>query len=611
MREKEDGPVAEAQALPHRLFERLAAGRPDAPALFEGGRAISYGELNRRANQLARYLLGRGPAAGRRVAVCLPRSSEMVVSLLAILKAGAAFVPLDSTLPHSRKLSVLRDARPAVLLAADADDAPPEFDGEVLLTRESRARIEQEDASNPEPGVARDGVLCVLYTSGVTGRPKGVVVPARAVLNHMRWMWRAYPFRGSDVGLLHRSYMLISSTWDYLGPLLGGVPSLVMQENEANDPLAIWRGAVASGVTHVSGSPAFWDAILDHAERHHGEWNSMRLATISGEQVSVRIVRRWQRAFPGARLLNVYGSTECVRPTVYDTSSLPAHAERVPIGPPLPNVRVWVADEELRPLPGGEQGEICVSGPCLAEGYLNQPALTAERFMRDAALAGDGGVVFRTGDLGRVLPDGNLEVTGRRDQQVKIRGYRVELGDVEAALLQSGVLRQAAVLATEEASGWKRLVAYVVAEADPPPSSSELRRFLASKLPDYMIPAFFVPLKELPLTRSGKTDWNALPSVAASRRAEGGGERATAPLNATERAMAGIWSEVFELESVGCDDDFYDLGGHSVMAMQIASRVADAFGVELSTDALLSVHTVREMAKCVDELTCPAPAESD
>lgn len=595
----EGGPIE----LPHLLFEKLSARMPDAPALLEQGRILTYGELNRRANQLARYLLRRSLGPGERVAICFPRSSEMVVGLLGILKAGAAFVPMDLTLPVSRKLAILKDSGAAILLTADKDSVSSEFDGTTVVMREVQAQIGQEVTSNLEQ--TGNTVLGVLYTSGVTGKPKGVIVPAEAVLNHARWMYDTFPLRESDVGLMHRSTMLISSTWDYFGPLLGGIPSLVLSEKEAGDPLIVWKNAIANQVSLVSASPAFWDAILDHVERRPGEWRTLRLATISGEQVSVRIVRRWQRQFPNACLLNVYGSTECVRPTVYDTSNLSSDAERVPVGTPISNVRIHILDDQLRPLPAGEPGEICVSGLCLTEGYLNLPLLTNERFTRNSTLT-DGEVLFRTGDIGRILADGNLEVTGRRDQQVKIRGYRVELGDVEAALLQFSAIRQAVVVATEDPSSGKRLVAYLVADADPPPSPATLREFLASKLPDYMIPAFFVVMKDLPLTRSGKTDWNALLDPAVYLNVE---DRKTRELiGATEQSLAGIWAEVFNIDEISRADDFYDLGGHSVMAMQIASRVLDTFGVELSMEVFLSCRTLSAMARYIDDLSCPTPA---
>lgn len=598
-----DGLEGGPTEFPHLLFERLAARMPDAPALRERGRSLAYNELNRRANQLARYLLRRNLGPGERVAICFPRSSDMIVGLLGILKAGAAFVPMDLTLPVSRKLAILNDSGAAILLTADQDSVSTEFDGAAVVTREAQAQIEQEDDSNLEQ--TGNTVLGVLYTSGVTGKPKGVIVPATAVLNHARWMYHTFPFRRSDVGLMHRSTMLISSTWDYFGPLLGGIPSLVLSENEAADPLVVWKNAVANEVSFVSGSPAFWDAILDHVERRPGEWRTLRLATISGEQVSVRIVRRWQRQFPDACLLNVYGSTECVRPTVYDTSRLSTDAERVPVGTPISNVQIHIVDDQLRPMPNGEQGEICVSGLCLTEGYLNLPLLTEERFIQNSTLT-DGEVLFRTGDIGRILADGNLEVTGRRDQQVKIRGYRVELGDVEAALLQFSAIRQAVVVAMEDATSGKRLIAYLVSDVEPPPSPTMLRDFLASKLPDYMIPAFFVAMKDLPLTRSGKTDWNALldPTV----HLDVGDREPKELIGATEESLAVIWSEVFNIDDIGRADDFYDLGGHSVMAMQIASRVLNTFGVELPIEVFLSCRTLGAMAKFIDDLSCPAPA---
>jgi amino acid adenylation domain-containing protein len=550
-------------------------------------------------------LRAHGVTAGQRVAVSLPRSSDLLVALVGVLKAGAASVPIDPTLPPARKLAILDDATPAVLLTAEPDAALSASGAIAIAMSEARDEIDRESDANLECASTIDDVLTVVYTSGSTGKPKGVVVPARAMLNHMHWMWEAYPVRRGDVGLLHRSCTLISATWDYFGPLLRGIPSLIVSGSDVADPLAIWRSAIAHGVTHVSGSPAFWDSIIDEAERKPDEWHTLRVATISGEQVSVKIVRRWQRAFPNARLLNVYGSSECVRPTVFDTIHLAARAERVPIGKALPNVRVWIVDDNLRPVPAGESGEICVAGPCLATGYVSLSDLSAERFVHEPRLTGDDVVVFRTGDVGRVLADGNLEIVGRRDQQVKIRGYRVELGDVEAALLQLTSVRQVAVVAADDPTGGKRLVAYVVPSADPAPSPTEWRHALAAMLPDYMVPAFFVPLHELPLTRSGKTDWSALPAptVPVSTAAE-----SPASPTETERVLVAIWSEVFNVDRVGCDDDFFELGGHSLMALQIAARVRDALGVELSLDTVFATPTIRAIAETIDEALAPPVA---
>ncbi len=577
------------------LFEAQVRCQPGGVALRDTAGNVTYAELNARANQVARHLVGLGARPGQHVAVCVARSRATVVTLLALLKAGLTPVPMDTNLPEARQQDILRDAAPTWLLVV-GPQRESKLAGATYVDLGSPeiARESTEDLGWP---ARPDACLGVLYTSGVTGRPKGVVVPARAVLGHMLWMWGRFPFRDTDVALLHRSTMLISSSWDYLGPLLGGVPGLLVSEAESHDPSVVWRMCADVGVTHVSGAPAFWDGLIACAERHPGVWSSLRLGTISGEQVNTRIVRRWQRAFPGARLLNVYGSTECVRPLVYDTTDLPVQAERVPIGSALPGVRVFVADEQLQPVEPGQSGEICVVGDCLAEGYLNKPELTDERFMRAPALTGDDSRVFRTGDLGRQLADGGYEVSGRRDQQVKIRGLRVELGDVEAALLAFPGLREVAVVAIDDDASGKVLVAYTVMNPDAAPiTPPSWRAFLSARLPDSMIPTFFVPLDDLPRTRSGKTDWRALPAPQIVSGADDGG----APSDG-ERLLLEIWRGVFGLGTIGRDDDFFVLGGHSLLAMQISSRVTEAVGVELSMDVWSSQPTVRRMARVIDE----------
>lgn len=579
----------------HALFEAQVACRPRCVALRDTAGTVTYAELNAHANQVARHLVALGARPGQRVAVCLPRTRATVVALLALLKAGLTSVPMDTSLPEARQQDILRDASPTWLLMAGPQQGR-ELTSATCIDLSS-ARIACESTEDLGWPARPDACLGVLYTSGVTGRPKGVVVPARAVLGHMFWMWRRFPFRDTDVALLHRSMMLISASWDYLGPLLRGVPSLLVSEAESHDPSVVWRMCADVGVTHASGAPAFWDVLIASAERHPGVWSSLRLGTISGEQVNVRIVRRWQRAFPGARLLNVYGSTECVRPLVYDTTDLPGQAERVPIGSALPGVRVFIADEQLQAVEPGQLGEICVAGDCLTDGYLNQPELTGERFTSAPALTGDDIRVFRTGDLGRQLADGSYEVSGRRDQQVKIRGLRVELGDVEAALLAFPGLRQVAIVAIDDGASSKVLVAYTVMNPDTAPMTAPAwRAFLGARLPDSMIPTFFVQLDDLPRTRSGKTDWSALPAPQVISGADDGGAHSDG-----ERLLLEIWHSVFGLRTIGRDDDFFALGGHSLLAMQISSRVTEAVGVDLSMDVWSSQPTVRRMARVIDD----------
>ena len=584
-------------------FEAVAAARDGCTALIRDGRRMSYGELNRRANQFARVLRARGAKSGDLVAVSLDRSFDTYFVLLGILKAGCAYVPLDPKLPTARRMAIAGDCETRLLAVTDRELLLDEFRGETLAAWEMGAELDAASDENLAIDDVPDDVACVLYTSGSTGKPKGVVVPGRAVLNHAGWMWTAYPFRDDDVALLHRSYLHMAATWDYFGPLLGGIPSVLIPGHQTSDPAVMVRACAEHGVTHVSGSPGFWRAVLDHPAELLEPWRTLRLASTSGEQVPSGVAVDFRRVFPEARLLNVYGITEAVRPAVFDTSGVAGHELRVPIGSPLPNVVVHLLGEDLAPVVDGEVGEICVAGACLSRGYFKRPDLTAERFVPDP-FDDDWPTLFRTGDLGRRREDGNLEYVGRRDHQVKIRGFRVELGDVEAALQQSPAVRRAAVVAREEREGDRRLVAYAVPDGDAVPSRLELRAYLEARLPDHMIPAAFVLVTELPLTGSGKVDRVAL--AARDVPAPGGDAAAAAEADrtATEQALAEIWSEVIGVAAgdVGGGQTFTEVGGHSLMAMQIASRVYDAFGVELPLETFFPNPTLRSMSSLIDDL---------
>jgi amino acid adenylation domain-containing protein len=588
------------------VFEDVAAARDGHPALLCEGRRMTYGALNRRANRFARVLRARGAESGDLVAVSLDRSFDTFVVLLGILKAGCAYVPLDPKLPPARRMAIANDCGTKFLAVTERELVLDEFRGEILATW---AMTSELAACSDEPldvPHAADDIACVLYTSGSTGRPKGVIVSGRAILNHALWMWATYPFGDDDAALLHRSYMHMAATWDYFGPLLGGIANVIVPGHQTSDPAVVIRAAVEHGVSHVSGSPGFWRAVLDQPAALLQKWQTLRVGTTSGEQLPVRVVADWQRVFPEARLLNVYGITEAVRPAVFDTGALEADAARVPIGQPLPNVAVYIVDEALVPVADGEIGEICVAGACLARGYFGLPQLTEERFLANPF---DDGwpVLFRTGDVGRLRADGSLEIVGRRDHQVKVRGFRVELEDVEAALQQSPATRRAVVVAQEDHGGDLRLIAYVVPAAGANPTWLELRAFLEARLPDHMIPASFVVTPEIPLTPSGKVDRVALaalevPAASRGRETASEAERSGIERTTTELQLAQIWSDVIGVADVAGGETFIELGGHSLMAMQIASRVYDAFGVELPLETFFPNPTLRAMSGVIDEL---------
>jgi surfactin family lipopeptide synthetase A len=575
----------------HELFEQQAARTPDATALLFEGVSCTYAQLNARANQLAWHLRSLGIGSGSPVGLCVSRSFDTLVTILAVMKAGGTYVALEPTYPMPRLAAMLRDAEPAVLLVHKQWS---HFDGysgiKVVLEDEAEVLAEQSEDNLPTI-TTPDSVLNVVYTSASTGTPKGTLITMRAVLNRLWWMWEDHPFRAGDVALLQKSYALVAATWECFGGLLQGIPTVILSQDESFDPAAIWRRLVDHGVTHVLASPPFFEGILDQAEQDPSEWRTVRFASTSAEPIPASMVARWRRAFPDVSLLNLYGSTECSsNVTAYDTSELPLDAERVPVGRPLPNTRVYVVDDHLRPVPLGAVGEMCVSGACLAAGYLNLLSLTREHFVSNPYGDGSYARLFRTGDLARYRVDGQLELIGRRDHQVKIRGFRVELADIEEALRRHDDVQRCAV-ALWDLDGRKRLVAYVVREHEV--TQATLWRFLRERLPDYMVPAHFVFLDSIPVTPNGKIDRTALPVPEVMEGSAG----TVAPRTATEDIVHRLWREVLGVEHFGVEENFFELGGHSLLATRLVSQLREWFQLEMPVRALFEHPTVAGVAE--------------
>lgn len=570
-------------------FGRQAGSNPGRTALILDERRVSYAELSQSVNAVSELLAAHSIERGDRVAVDVDVSVDAFVSILAALKAGAVCVPIDAALPESRRDAILADAQPKVHLSGS----------HAVFEASPRAR-----KTAPAAAATSDEVAFVLYTSGSTGRPKGVLVPVSAILSHFEWMSATYPLGPDDVALVYRPCSVIASIWDHFGPLLQGVTTIVVPGGGARNPAAIVAAAAQHDVTHASGSPSLWHAILEQPKPRLRAWRRLRLGLASGETLPVRVVRAWRDAFPSGRLLNVYSATESFRPCIYDTSDLTDADTHVPAGRPVSHARVTIVGDDREPVPTGEVGEICVSGACVAIGYLHQPDLSTRSFARDQ---GNSERTFRTGDLGRWRPDGTLELVGRSDGLVKVRGNRVELGDVEAALLQRQDVHEVAVLSGDDGRGNQPLVAYLAAPpTKQPPTVKALRRHLRERLPDYMMPALFVVLEALPRTASGKVDRVALqqlplqPSPAPNTNDES---------TSTEERVSRIIAKAMGLSAVDRSCNFLELGGHSLMAMQIVARLFDEFAVDLPLHVFLSPElTIAGVAALVDELASAAPA---
>ncbi len=586
----------------HALFAERAARTPDAVALAWRGERVTYAGLDRRSVELAGVLRRRGVGPETRVGVCMARTPELVASLLAVLRAGGAYVPMDPGYPAERLRYMLADSGAALVLA---DAASAERLGECGV------EVVRPDAGAVEPEVGADAaaepesLAYVVYTSGSTGTPKGVLGTHRGIVNRFAWMWSEHPFAADEVCVQKTSLAFVDSVWEVFGPLLAGVPSVLVPDEDARDPEALVDQLSRHGVTRIVLVPSLLQALLDAHPDLAGRCPRLRLVVTSGEALPPELARRFAGALPGATLLNLYGSSEVAADSTAHVLGAVAE-ERVAIGRPIWNTRVYVADAAMQPLPAGAAGELYVAGHGLARGYMGNPAATAERFVPDPFALAPGERMYRTGDRARWTAGGELEYLGRADRQVKIRGFRVELGEVESALASHPAVGGAAVVLREDAGAERRLVAYWTCGAEEAPDAAVLRAHLRVLLPEYMVPAALVRLEALPLTPSGKLDRRALPAP----EAEAGAGYA-APRGATEEVLAGIWAEVLGMERVGAEDGFFDRGGHSLLATRVVSRVGRVFGVALPLRALFEAPTVRELAARIEAVrsagTPPAP----
>jgi len=589
-----------APACLHRLFEAHAALAPGAPALTSDGRHVTYGELNARANRLARRLRALGVRAGVPVGLYADRSVEMVVGLLAVLKAGGAYVPLDTAYPAERLAFLLADSRVPVLLTRPhlAGGLPPHSAEVVDLDDECLDLREDDLTGGADPG----DPAYVIYTSGSTGKPKGVVVSHANVAHLLAATQRWFGFGPADVWTLFHSFAFDFSVWEIWGALTFGGRLVVVPYWVSRSPEAFLRLLSAERVTVLNQTPSAFRQLVRADEAAGPDADlALRLVVFGGEALEVETLRPWfdRRGDRSPELVNMYGITETTVHVTYrpvTAADLDGPAGASPIGVPIPGWRVLLLDPHLQPVPVGVVGEIFVGGVGVARGYLGRPALTAERFIADPFSDEPGARLYKSGDLARRRPDGSLEYVGRSDHQVKVRGFRIELGEIEAALLKHPAVREAVVVPREYGADDRRLVAYVVGRGGDAPAATELRRWLKPRLPEYMVPSAFVPLGGLPLTHHGKVDREALPAPEVSAPAAG----SEAPRTAVEGVVAAAWAEVLGAERVGIHDDFFDLGGHSLLATQVVSRVRDALGVEVPLRALFEAPTVAGLAERIE-----------
>jgi len=576
----------------HRLFEEQVRRTPEGVAVEFAGGHLTYDQLNARANRLAHHLRALGVKPEVPVALCMERCPEMVVAILGILKAGGAYVPLDPAHPKERLAFMLEDAGAAVLLTRRHLTASmPEQGIHVVCLDAGWDPTAAYSVRNPLTQATAGNLSYILYTSGSTGQPKGVMVEHRGLCNAINWIVQTLALTADDRCLLKTPITFDAAGREFFPTLLTGGTLVVAEADGHRDSRYLAETIRGARITILHSVPSLLQFLVE--EPAFDESLALRAVMCGGEALPISLVARFKDRSRAA-LFNVYGPTETIIDSTYWPCEAPNGRSSSPIGRPIPNARVYILDDALRPRPIGVAGEMHIGGVGLARGYLNRPALTAEKFIPDPFSAEPGARLYKTGDLARFLPDGNIEFLGRGDHQVKIRGLRIELGEIEAALDQHPAVRNAVVVAREDAPGEKRLVAYVVAET----TADELRRFLKSKLPDHMVPAVFVPLESLPLLSNGKVNRRALPAPDRTRPEL---ENAfAAPRTATEELLAEIWAEVLGVERVGIHDNFFDLGGHSLLATQAASRMREAFQVEISLRRLFEAPTVAGLAEGIE-----------
>lgn len=583
--------VYERDSTLHAVFAQRASDRPDAVAIEDDRRALTYRELDGRATDVARRLGSVLSGPDQCVGVMADRSIEAVVAFLGVLKAGAAYVPLDAEFPTDRLRFMLEDtAARAVLAQSHLAGRSAEVADVPVLALDEGANISATAGTDiPRVNAQRSGprsLAYVMYTSGSSGRPKGVAIEHRGVLRYVRGAHDIIP-EPSD-GVLHANQLgFDASTFEIWGALCNGA-RLVVHRHDRFDPVAVGRTIQRHRVTVGFFATGSLHQMIDAALPSLGE---CRLVLAGGDVLSPGYSRRLRKAHPGTRLINTYGPTETtVTASVYEVVDV-APGRSVPIGRPLANTELHVLDADLRPVAGGEAGELCAGGDGVARGYLGLPDLTAERFVPDPFAAVPDGRLYLTGDRVRMLPTGELEFLGRLDDQVKIRGYRVEPAEVVAVLSGHPAVETAEVVAREDISGHKRLVAYLTASYDV--DTHRLRRYLRNRLPEYMVPSAFVVLDQLPQTANGKVDRSALPVPGRT-----GSSRP--PSTETERTVAGVWGQVLESDDVMTDDDFFESGGDSLLALQLLSLIREVVGIELPLDAIFESRTLGALARRVD-----------
>jgi amino acid adenylation domain-containing protein len=575
-----------------QLFAEQVERTPEAVAVVFNEEQVSYRELNERANQLAHYLQSRGVAADTLVGLCLNKSVEMIVAMLATLKAGGAYLPMDPAYPQERLRFMVEDSKVAYLLTTESlvESVPQKIPTTILLDAE-RERIKTQPQTAPDNNCSPNNLIYCIYTSGSTGKPKGVLLEHRNVVRLMVNDQQPFSFTEKDVWTMFHSYCFDFSVWEMYGALLYGGKLVIVPEPVMKDPSLFLELLVKQKVTVLNQTPTAFYNLTTEALKSASPKLALRYVIFGGEALHPVQLKEWKHAYPGTKLINMYGITETtVHVTFKEITDREIEENRSNIGNPIPTTTTYVMDAKLRLLPVGVAGEICVGGEGVGRGYLGRDELTRQKFVANPYRPEER--LYRSGDLAKLLPDGELLYLGRIDDQVQIRGFRVEPGEIKSHLLEHPLVAEAEVVARESKSESLELVAYVVPRAEV--SVTALRSHLAETLPFYMVPTAFVMLDSLPLTANGKVDRKALPDPDETRPEIE--ETFVAPRTASETVLSKIWAEILGLEQVGVFDNFFELGGHSLLATRVASRVREEFQVELPLRTLFEQPTIAGLA---------------
>ncbi|NLD49227.1 MAG: amino acid adenylation domain-containing protein, partial [Clostridiaceae bacterium] len=576
----------------HRLFEDIAGKYPSNTAVIAGSRSISYKELNESANRLARALIktyeqegcaGKNPV----VAIMADRSIEMVTGILAVMKSGGAYVPVDSAYPEERKRYMLEDSGAKVLLAKEgiSQESRMNFGGRVVMLEDSFDSFDAHNISKADPC----DLAYIIYTSGTTGKPKGVMVRHRNITNSIQWRRDEYCLNSSDTVLQLFSHSFDGFLTSFFTPVVSGSRVVLPDEDEAKDPVAIKDYIARYNISHFICVPSLYSAILECISPQ--EAKSLKMVTLAGEKVGKNLIEKCKSINPDIELINEYGPTES---SVVATIMRDITTDKyITIGKPISNTRIYIMSDGLKLCPIGVPGELCIAGNGLARGYLGREDLTSEKFVENPYKLGER--IYRTGDLARMLPDGSIDFIGRVDEQVKIRGFRIELEEIESQLRKHPEVKEAVVAVKDDGRGNKMLCACLISENMP--AAPEIRSFLSKELPDYMIPSYFMSIESIPLSPNGKVDRKALPDPDGNIYT---GVEFVAPRNNIENKLATVWKEILKLERVGVLDDFFNLGGDSLKATILNARIHKEFDVSIPLREIFQNPTIEKLAKVIE-----------